>query len=221
MTTIKAREAIARKIITECFEDDTPVTKDHKHFEYLHKLIKNIPIYKNPSLNPEQRDLIENTIEFLVRPHNVSAGLILCLRTSEDGEWNTVSWKMGCGGKPPDQLTKVMRDIVFCDQKEFKQQNQHDLICSHCKRSGLEWSDYHADHKVPFKLLKINFLKQYKGKVPTRFKYRMSENYSLYDEDEQFSKDWYDYHKEKVFFQILCKRCNLSKGSKICVCLPV
>lgn len=132
-----------------------------------------------------------------------------------DGSREIWSYK-SCIGIKKNELNEAMRSAVIRQTYEYKKKQP--LVCCYCGTDNLESEEYHTDHKtVPFSVIKDNFLKQ-DINIPTEFsKNKIFCNTIFRSEDNEFEKQWYDYHKQHADYQILCKNCNLKKSNKACL----
>ena len=94
------------------------------------------------------------------------------------------------------------------------QNNNQKLFCNLCKSENEAYENYHVDHNITsFKTLRDDFLKDNKT-IPDSFEMKDKHSicWSVKDEDNDFKNNWIKYHNQNCDFQILCKKCNLTKG---------
>ena len=113
-------------------------------------------------------------------------------------------------------LCRAMRHAIKDDIARFKRRSI--LKCVYC---GIEYGGtknetktyYHADHDNPsFEKLTNNFLQTTVKSIPTIFGGCPDTNMTIFeDKDEDFKKEWVEYHAINCNLQILCKPCNLRK----------
>lgn len=126
----------------------------------------------------------------------------------KNGEEDDVSIFNNCiTGKPKDNLTIAMRNSISPQILQFKNTNLQ--ICIKCKNA----TDIQVDHHKPqFIDLKIDFIENiWKKKLPTNFKQNESHSKIFVEDDGEFEREWFNYHKKNATLRILCKKCNLSR----------
>jgi len=96
---------------------------------------------------------------------------------------------------------KAMRDAVSEEMAEFKGKR--------CKVCG-STDDLTVDHIRPFRDIADEF-EQTKQKWPKSF-YKDTTRVRFYREDEDWLREWQEFHRRKSEFQTLCRSCNSSKG---------
>ena len=199
-----------REIIEECYNEPTSIFPEHKHFAYLAALCRNHP----SADDPEHSWRYVNIDEFMVTDGVNNKGR--SLYTVHNGETNIISWNKCCGLKQ-NPLTDVLRDIVREDTIQFKKES--DLYCRECGVKDLPYRRFHVDHIYPFSKIRDEFF--LKRQKPTKFGSVHPIGYCLLPADKKLGEDWYTHHKERATYQILCDKCNMSKGAKVSVSLPI
>lgn len=110
-------------------------------------------------------------------------------------------------------LKQAMRNAVAKDTIQFKQ--QANLQCCACNAKNLSRTDFHTDHKtMPFKHIADAFIALYVE--PTEFDRCERTGTKIFKpEDAEYERLWYEFHKERATYQILCNKCNIKKGAKL------
>ena len=136
------------------------------------------------------------------------------LIVKSNGEIDDVSLLNNCiTGKPNDNLTIAMRNAIYPQIEEFK--NNSILKCLLCS----DTKDIHIDHFEPqFIDLKKQFSNNWKGTIPNRFEQNDShskifykQGYDFCSTDKDFEKEWIEYHKKYAVLRVLCRKCNLTR----------
>lgn len=204
MTTQTAILNKTREILEECYNEQKDITSEHKHFNYLAALCRNHPSADDPEHAWRYQDIDE---------FKVTVGLYgkgKALYTVHNGETNVISWNKCCGLKK-DKLTFALREIVRDDTIQFKKNSE--LYCRDCGITELPYNRFHVDHIYPFSKIRDEFF--LKRQKPTKFGNQEPMGYCLLPADKKLGDEWYAYHKEKATYQILCDKCNMSKGAKV------
>jgi len=204
MPTQTARLKQTREILEECSNDPTPINQDHRHFEYLSALCRNHPSADDPEHVWRYQDIDE----FMVTDGMYGKGK--ALYTVHNGETNVISWRKCCGLKK-DSLTFALRHIVRQDIIQFKKKSQ--ICCQNCGVTELPYNRFHVDHIYPFSKIRDEFFLT--RKKPTKFGDLEPMGYCFLPADKKLGEEWYAYHKERATYQILCDKCNMSKGAKV------
>lgn len=80
-------------------------------------------------------------------------------------------------------------------------------ICSLCKKTTKQ---YHVDHKdIPFKEISEMYLALFEKEIHV---HKVGTTYDF--TDDNIKQEWVTFHDNIVKYDILCKRCNLSKGAR-------
>lgn len=134
-----------------------------------------------------------------------------------DGTSVVFSWRHCCEFKARahrQNLLTAMRQAVSQFTVDFKQKHCRPLRCHKCHNSQLDYSQYHTDHIIPFSKIAEDFLSN-DTTVPFEFADCHGFGSCFKREDADFQQRWINYHNKHAKYQILCFRCNCSKGSKI------
>lgn len=144
--------------------------------------------------------------------------LLLQIRTKS--RWFSVSWracilrkrKKRADARPPEvkQLHEAMRTAVRTQLAAFRRGKRP--VCAFCATSGCK---LHVDHSdPPFKVIRDEFLGgRDRAEWPTRFGYGKRCASAFLPEHAAFKRAWQRYHARRAAFQLLCRDCNLRKGS--------
>jgi len=193
-----------REILEECFNDPTPINQDHKHFKFFSALCRNHPKADDPQHAWKYKDIDE----FIVTVAMYGKGK--ALYTVHNGEQNVISWHKCCGVKK-NKLNCALRDIIQEDTKQFRRKNE--LCCRNCGVTELPSNRFHVDHIYPFSKIRDEFFLT--RQKPTKFGDLEPYGNCFLPADKKLGEEWYAYHKERATYQILCDKCNMSKGAKV------
>ncbi len=86
-----------------------------------------------------------------------------------DGSVDNFSWISCCNFRSKsvnEKLTRSMREAISEQTLDFRNKSMPLLVCSECKTTD---SSYHVDHVVPFRDLKLDFLRLTKQTHPKDF----------------------------------------------------
>jgi len=174
------------------------IDKDHDKFEFFCNLINN---------HPHKEEKIGVGIKyFSINPNPIQINSIHLTIMREDDTEIDFSYNPFKKRTLSDLMRYSIKDITI----EYKR-NQEKLICNLCQIENLLYSEYHTDHnKIPFSILRDNFLQITNQPKPTNFN-----EYVFNQEDIVFKNEWINYHNNNCDFQILCKICNSKKSNKI------
>ena len=131
-----------------------------------------------------------------------------------DGTEDVFSWVQCCrfkGKTMNEYLMDAMRTAV--SDSIIKYKKEHKLVCSLCGDENESVGNYHVDHDNPsFRTLRDNFMSITKTKVPSMFTECPVRHLTVFHRnDDDFRREWTDYHNANCNLQILCKKCNLHK----------
>jgi hypothetical protein len=124
-----------------------------------------------------------------------------------NGEEDDVSVLNNCiSGKPKDNLAIAMRNSVYPQIKNFKDNSI--LKCVLCSDTKC----IHIDHHDPqFIDLKTEFLSIWERPIPSTFEQNDSHSKIFANTDNKFEKSWIEFHRTNAILRVLCKKCNLSR----------
>lgn len=147
---------------------------------------------------------------FIPNAINKKAFAVDIVRT--DGSVIDFSWRKCAMNKTEmshkDHMNLAMRDCIHHQILLFREISE-----SKCKLCGAKDRQTHVDHVKPFKIIKDEFIKEH-GLVNSFEPNPITNAPSFKKEDKEYSKKWSKYHQENATLQILCDKCNLSKGAK-------
>jgi len=156
-----------------------------RHYEYPEKFenIENIGIQYNPYFRNQKELIIIKT----------------------NGEIDNVSALNYCvTGKKGNDIISAMRDSIT-NQILYYRNSRKKLRCKLCESN----EKIEVDHYEPqFIELSKNFLKDYKGELPTKFEDNKFNGCKFKVEDNNFELEWNKYHKDSARLRLLCKKCN-------------
>jgi hypothetical protein len=105
-------------------------------------------------------------------------------------------------------LIQAMRTTIGKQILEFKNDAEN-VVCNFCETNTAE--EYHIDHDtISFKQLSNQFILE-NPMTPKQFDKNRNYRTIFKNEDKEYKKKWYDYHKKMATLQILCRTCNLKK----------
>lgn len=133
--------------------------------------------------------------------------VIIVIRRGRVYESEAVSVLNNCiTGKPKDNLTVAMRNSIFPQIAQFK--NNSIMECVLCNNT----KNIHIDHHEPqFIDLKTEFLSIWKGPLPNIFDEDVGHLNIFSKKDNKFEKSWIEFHRTNATLRVLCKKCNLSR----------
>ena len=127
-----------------------------------------------------------------------------------NGDEDDVSVFKNCiTGKPKDNLTIAMRNSIYPQIEQFK--NNSIMKCVLCS----DTKNIHIDHYTPqFVDLKTNFLNTWKELLPNTFEQNESHSKIFTNINNCFEQKWIEFHRKNAILRVLCKKCNLSRKKK-------
>jgi hypothetical protein len=188
------------------------IVKEDEQFKFFSDLLQNHSEYIQKSGVGVESFVIQSNFLY---PQHFEMRLIRTDNTTE-----TFSWKHCCEFKPRpalENLTKAMREAVSDTIKAFRK--TQDMRCMICEYKSLYPKDFAVDHhKIPFQVLRDDFIKITTISIPTVLGRKDLTNETIFNQDEiLFRNEWKKYHDDKATFQMLCNSCN-SKKSNTCSC---
>ena len=186
------------------------IEKDDKQFMFFSDLLKNHSEYIQKSGIGVESFVIQPNFLY---PQHFEMRLI---RT--DNTTDTFSWKHCCEFKSRpalENLTKAMREAISETTKAFRKTQV--MKCMICDCNSLDPQDFAVDHhKIPFQVLRDEFIKITKISIPTVLGKKHLTNETIFNEDEiLFRDEWKKYHDDKATFQMLCNSCNSKKSNNL------
>ena len=178
------------------------ITNDNKHFKFFNELIKRHSEYElKRGMGIKSFIITQNVM-------NKKAFELNIVRI--DNSTVDISYIHCCNLINNNELIMAMRYSVRKQILKFR--NKSNLICSICENNNCE---FHIDHKKPFSILVLDFLKN-KSNIPNTFiDCEKTNNPKFKDEDYEFKKEWKKFHRKNSDLQVLCSKCNLQKSNKI------
>ena len=198
------------------------IKRDNKHFIFLHELIYRHHRYKEKvgkgvKYFRIKMTKIDNT-EFELQ--------IRRKRNPEEIEeygkykYESFDWKYCATGFKKSDLAVASTRVIALYRFTFKIKNKDEngnWTCKYCNKITNNTKEIHTDHIYPQCELLKDFCRN-RNDIPTKFdKEKYTNETKFRNEDFNFHKEWVDYHNKNVKFQLLCKECNLKKGTKIIV----
>jgi hypothetical protein len=175
------------------------ILKEHsEHYDEFIELFERHPKYD---------EKCKNIKDIMIRKNPVYNNLELIMK-KEDDSTDDISYLMCVNGKGKNDLKTAMREAIQPQINDFKMKSK--LICELCNSTISIHIDHHSDF-TPFEKLYIDFMKINNLPIPTTFNSNKAHINCFKDEDKEFSKNWYEYHRLNVILRVLCKKCNLSQ----------
>lgn len=164
--------------------------------------------------HPEHKEKAGCGIDhFVLRENELNRSTVGVWIVRKDGSIIDFSWRTCVDGKAKTSranLIAAMRNAIWEQAAEFKKSAQK--MCTICETTE---GEFHADHAIPFKTICDEFLKDREDKIPLLFDDEELANVAKFRVcDWSFELDWQRFHAEKVKWQMLCQKCNLSKGDR-------
>ena len=185
--TIKLRREMMREIIdSQPFNVDFPPELLDVVNALLHTDLIRIQRRKNPEWPNDQRHIWATPV----------------CDPDYFGAWG---WNDSISPKPELRTIKLaMRKVIQPDLKAFR-----DVVATQCEQCGTT-DDLTTDHVLPFDYLAQSFLNKYGW--PKIKDGKPGEGKVL--ADPQVIEQWVAFHTTNALYQILCRSCNSSKGTK-------
>ena len=161
-------------------------------------------LFKRHSDYPEK---FNGLTDIKIRYNPVYKTQLETIIVKNNGDEDDVSVLNNCiTGKPKDNLTIAMRNSIYPQIKEFKNNSIMEcVLCCNTKK-------IHIDHYEPqFIDLKTEFLSIWKGPLPNIFEANDSHSKIFNNIDNEFEKSWFEFHRTNAILRVLCKKCNLSR----------
>lgn len=161
-------------------------------------------LFKRHSDYPEK---FNGLTDIKIRYNPVYKKQLETIIVKNNGDEDDVSVLKNCiTGKPKDTLTIAMRNSIYPQIEEFK--NNSIMECVLCCNT----KNIHVDHHEPqFIDLKTKFLSNWKGPLPNIFEVNGSHSKIFNNIDNEFEKSWIEFHRKNAILRILCEKCNLSR----------
>ena len=161
-------------------------------------------LFKRHSDYPEK---FNGLMDIKIRYNPVYKTQLETIIVKNNGDEDDVSVLNNCiTGKPKDNLTIAMRNSIYPQIEEFK--NNSIMECVLCYNT----KNIHIDHYKPqFIDLKTDFLSIWEGPLPNIFEANDSHSKIFNKIDNEFEKSWIDFHRTNAILRVLCKKCNLSR----------
>ena len=196
------------------------IKRDNEHFIFLHELIYRHHRYKEKVGKGVKHFRIKMTeidnTEFELQIRRRSNPEEIC----EYGKYKYESfdWYYCATGIKKSDLSVAATKVVGCFRYEYKLKNRNpdgSWTCNCCKKRCENTKQIHTDHIYPQCELLKDFCRN-RNDVPTKFDKQKHTNETKFrSSDRSFHRDWINYHNDNVEFQLLCKECNMKKGTKI------
>lgn len=178
-------------------------------YTFLCKLLERHPNYEWVARKPIQA--------FSLEENPIQRGTIHAIIVYSDGECDAFSWnkcitaiQVNKDDKQRKKLIEAMREAISPDTMAFKRDaNQSCVLCGSTHH-------LHTDHStISFKTISTDFLLNCVANnttIPSSFDWDIQCRFR--QNDGAFAKQWYEYHKGRAVYQILCQTCNCKKGDK-------
>jgi len=152
---------------------------------------------------------------FSIKPNTYNCYALATDICRNDGSVVDFSWK-SCAESTfkgyKQYLQSALRESIKYQIYEFREQSKSadfSLYCANCKSAQF----CQVDHITSFKSLTEMFLAN--NKAPEKFDENLETHEVIFRKcDKDFQDNWEDFHEKNADLQILCRSCNLSKGSR-------
>jgi len=178
---------------------------------FLIKLLERHPNYEWVARKPIQAFSLE---ENLIQRGSIHAIIIYSDGNNDAFSWNKciTAIQVNKEDRQRQRLIQAMREAISPDTMAFKREaNQSCVLCG-------STHNLHTDHSsISFKTISTDFLLNCVANnttIPTAFDCDNLSRCIFRQNDGSFAKQWYDYHKGRAVYQILCQTCNCKKGDK-------
>ena len=166
-------------------------------------------LFKRHSNYPEK---FNRLTDIKIRYNPVHKTQLETIIVKNNGDEDDVSIMNRCiTRKPKDNLTIAMRNSIKPQTEEFKIKefkNNSIMKCVLCH----DTKEIETDHYKPqFKDLKTNFLNIWKNLLPNIFESGKNNSKIFKKKDNEFEKNWIEFHRENAILRLLCKKCNSSR----------
>jgi hypothetical protein len=180
-------------------------------YTFLCKLLERHPNYERISRKQIKAFSLEENL--------IQRGAIHAIIVYVDGENDAFSWRkcitaiqVNSEDRQRQRLIQAMREAISPDTMAFKRDSNQ--CCVLCQSTH----NLHTDHStISFKTISTDFLMNCVANsitIPKTFDCDNTSRCIFRQDDAAFTKQWYDYHKSKAVYQILCQTCNCKKGDK-------
>jgi len=197
------------KLGTKMFKTKTEAKKFVSNFLRSHTIISDEDkswIIDLLSRHPRWEEKSANMADICIYRHTSTYGFGI---RKQDGTLEDISYlKCFDGETTHGLLIKAMRHSINDQIAEYKQSLLDELQCNFCK-DGQQKNEMHLDHIIFFIHLVRDFLSENNLKVediPTK-----STGMDRVICSAEIDNMWKTYHKNRATYQVLCKKCNLSK----------
>lgn len=177
------------------------IDKTHNDYEFFSNLIDK---------HPERDEKIGLGIDkFIIERNKLNTNSFSIYIKQINGFKIVFSWVTSAVGNKPNNLLSALRCAIVSQILNFRNNNKHK--CVYCGSKN----NINVDHKNPsFKVLSTNFINQHNN-LPTKFDSDIVTNQPIFSNNDIALKlEWFNYHKKNATYQILCRTCNIKKGSK-------
>ena len=170
----------------------------HDKWAFFNALINN---------HPDNEFKMGSGIDYYwIRKNQIGQGLETMIKRT-DGTVADFSWRYCCQFKPrtiEENITRAMRTALTEYITEFKLKFNNNFKCTLCAREGTDSTVFHADHVVPFHVIKDEFLTREQS-IPTRCADTAKGATRFHEDDHDFERRWVEFHHGKAKLQILCR----------------
>ena len=177
----------------------------HEYHDFYNELLE---IFKS---HPNYPEIFLNVVDVAIAYNKINPKkcyelqLIKSNKTSE-----AVSYRKCFVKTPTDNSLKMAMRYSIKDQILDYKDSCDELICAIC---GSE-QNIQIDHVIFFKTLYNYFLSQNTLPIPTEFDNTYFNSAKFKNDDVEFQKSWYEYHKKHAILRCLCDKCNLIRSKK-------
>jgi hypothetical protein len=178
----------------------------NEHNNFYNELME---IFK---LHPNYPEIFLNVVDVAIAYNKINPKKCYELQLIKSNKTSEAISYRKCFVKTPTKdidLKHAMRYAIKDQILDYKD-SCDELICAIC---GSE--DYiQIDHVILFKTLYDDFLSQNTLTIPTEFDNTYFNSAKFKNDDVEFKKSWYEYHKKHAILRCLCNKCNLTRSKK-------
>jgi len=183
------------------------ICPEHDKFSFFMDLLRNHQSFDNK--------IGCGVSHFEIKPNAYNCYALATDICRKDGSIVDFSWK-SCAESTfkgyKQHLQSALRESIKYQIYQFREKSKSadfSLCCANCKSEQF----CQVDHVISFKSLTERFLAD--NKPPQKFDENLETHEVIFRKsDKPFQDKWEDFHEKNADLQILCRSCNLSKGSK-------
>ena len=169
--------------------------------------VNNPLLYDLIKLHYDYENKTKNMVSLGIEARDKGLGLVIHNKT----DTTTISWKCCFDGESTSEalLTLAFRTSIEPQIWRYKL-NHFPSMCHLCDREATE-----ADHIYEFCHIRDDFLRNYQGTIPTKFRKtprnHSTPNRTAFLEEDPIELAFQDYHRSVATYRPLCRTCNGSR----------